>query len=49
MQSLQTDSQYLLYWIYIGRGMSEEDDRFGENHGGSRIDYVRAGKPERTD
>jgi type VII secretion protein EssB len=22
--SLQTDSQYLLYWIYIGRGMSEE-------------------------
>ncbi|MBD8588308.1 type VII secretion protein EssB [Peribacillus simplex] len=22
--TLQTDSQYLLYWIYIGRGMSEE-------------------------
>jgi len=22
--TLQTDSQYLLYWIYIGRGMSED-------------------------
>lgn len=49
MQSLCKPIASISYIDIYRQGHERERDRFGENHGGSRIDYVWFGKSERTD